>query len=64
MIVEFYTGLEITAHPLAGLGIAAVVAILTLVLMRVVGVVGRGMERRSGNRTGCCVFLVGRKNGR
>jgi len=56
MIVEFYIGLEITTHPLIGLGIAVVVAIVALILIRVVGIVGRGMERRitrrSDGRTG------------
>lgn len=50
MIVEFYTGLEITAHPLIGLGIAVGVALVTLVVMRIIRVIGGGLEQRINNR--------------
>ncbi|MCK5378466.1 MAG: mechanosensitive ion channel [Acidobacteria bacterium] len=50
MIVEFYKGLEITAHPLIGLGFAVVVAVVTLVLMRIVRIIGRALEEGVDNR--------------
>ena len=50
MIAQFYVGLEITAHPLIGLGIAVILAVVTLVLMRVVRIIGRGLEQRVNKR--------------
>ena len=50
MIVEFYNGLEITAHPLIGLGFVVVGSVVTLVLIRIIRTIGRGLEERVNNR--------------
>jgi len=50
MIVEFYKGLDVTGHPLIGLGIAVAVALVTLVLIRIIRVIGGGLEQRVNKR--------------
>lgn len=51
-VVDFWTNLDVVGHPLIGIGLAAAVAIVAFVLIRIIGVLGRGLERRIDEAAG------------
>ncbi len=49
-IIDFYKGLAVSGHLLIGLGLAVVVVLVTLVLIRIIRVIGGSLEQRVNDR--------------